>query len=214
MKKLLIGVAAGFVLAGGVATAATRYVITSKSQIAPSVLRAIRGKQGARGPRGASGSSGATGVVGPAGPAGPTGPTGPSGPPGAAGPVGPAGQLGSVTEVSSSSLTLTPGETTVDAGGYGWEAQCPSGDVVVGTGFDADGVGQVGFVLAYGTFAGGFITNLSSITIQVSVQAVCAPGSSTNLETADARFRTAHAKTSVSERSRYAANLRQAEANA
>jgi hypothetical protein len=62
-----------FALAGGSALAAHHYLITSKSQIAPKVRRALRAGAGARGA---------------------TGPTGPAGAPGAAGPTGPTGTIG------------------------------------------------------------------------------------------------------------------------
>lgn len=55
-------------------------------------------------------------------------------------------------------------------------AQCPSGYVVVGTGFNAS-IGEAGFVLAYGTFVGGFFSNSSSLTIEAQVQALCARSS-------------------------------------
>jgi hypothetical protein len=46
--------------------------------------------------------------------------------------------------------------------------------VVVGTGFNGpfDVVG--GFVLAFGTFVGGFFENESSIPLDANVQAICA----------------------------------------
>lgn len=65
------------------------------------------------------------------------------------------------------------------SGGYGGApiAQCPDGYVVVGTGFNGpfDVVG--GFVLAYGTFVGGFFENDSLITLEGYVQAICARNS-------------------------------------
>ena len=74
-------VVALFVAAGG-AAAAGHFVITSTSQIKPSVIQALRGKQGLRGPTGAPGT---TGAPGPQGAQGPPGSPGPSGAPGAAG---------------------------------------------------------------------------------------------------------------------------------
>lgn len=75
-------------LGGGSALAARHYLITSKHQISPPVLRALRGASGPAGPSGldgrngtpgAAGSAGATGLAGPMGATGPTGPGTPTG---------------------------------------------------------------------------------------------------------------------------------------
>jgi hypothetical protein len=51
-------------LGGGAAMAAKHYLITSKKQIAPSVLHSLKGKPGKAGPAGAAGAAGAPGAPG------------------------------------------------------------------------------------------------------------------------------------------------------
>lgn len=69
---------------GGSAVAANHFLITSKSQIAPSVLRQLarNGRRGRRGPKGPVGDKGPTGDKGATGDKGPTGDQGPVGNPG------------------------------------------------------------------------------------------------------------------------------------
>jgi hypothetical protein len=108
----VIAAVALFFALGGSAIAARHYLITSTSQIKPSVLKELRG---------ATGAAGAEGAAGPAGPAGVTGPQGPAGP------------------TNLSSLTIVAGESkTVPKESVGTSvATCPAGShAVSGGGYD------------------------------------------------------------------------------
>lgn len=63
-------------------------------------------------------------------------------------------------------------------------AYCPTGKTVIGTGFNAS-IGDVGFVKSYTYFAGAFFSNSSSITVDVTVQAICASVSGASTASAD-----------------------------
>src|SRR5579862_2633648 len=63
-------------LGGGTAWAAHTYLITSTSQIKPSVLKKLHGAHGAHGKNGTNGTNGTTGATGATGAAGATGATG------------------------------------------------------------------------------------------------------------------------------------------
>jgi hypothetical protein len=67
-----------FAMSGG-AYAAKKFLITSKGQISPSVLKSLKGAAGAKGTNGAPGAQGAAGAAGPGGATGPAGPAGPAG---------------------------------------------------------------------------------------------------------------------------------------
>jgi hypothetical protein len=60
---LLAGLAV-FVVVVGASAAASRYIITSKKQISPAVLKELKGVRGVRGPKGVPGPSGAVGPAG------------------------------------------------------------------------------------------------------------------------------------------------------
>ncbi|HEU4978360.1 MAG TPA: hypothetical protein VFT42_05660 [Solirubrobacteraceae bacterium] len=89
----VVGTLALFLALGGGAFAAQHYLITSVSQISPTVRQALR-DGGARGPRGHTGPTGAAGAKGDTGAQGPQGPQGPRGATGDRGPEGPQGPKG------------------------------------------------------------------------------------------------------------------------
>ncbi len=63
---------------------------------------------------------------------------------------------------------------SIPANSYGSAyAYCPAGKTVIGTGF-YNSISTPAFVLAYGTFVGGFFFNNTSIANSVYVQALCA----------------------------------------
>jgi hypothetical protein len=72
----IIALLALFFALGGSAVAARHYLITSTSQIKPTVLKALRGTAGRVGPQGLQGPQGAQGAQGPAGAQGSAGPAG------------------------------------------------------------------------------------------------------------------------------------------
>jgi hypothetical protein len=74
----VIALLALFFALGGTAIAAKHYLITSASQIKPSVLKQLQGKTGPPGSAGANGSNGANGAQGLQGPQGANGPPGPT----------------------------------------------------------------------------------------------------------------------------------------
>jgi hypothetical protein len=105
-----------FAMTGG-AYAAKKFLITSKGQISPNVLKSLKGAAGAKGANGAAGTPGA---AGPAGPVGATGPAGAAGTAGSAGPKGENGKDGAKGE---------KGET----GTTGFTATLPSKQTETGT---------------------------------------------------------------------------------
>jgi hypothetical protein len=134
------------------------------------------------------------------GPRGYRGYNGHNGPPGA---TGAAGAVPAIVTVDSPHETLNPGDDTFTVDPNNFQATCPSGYTVLGTGFNAS-IGQTAFVIAYGTFVGGFVSNPSSIQIQVYLQAICGvvPGGSSGADVAR----------STSSEAQYSAALRAASA--
>lgn len=116
---MLVALAALFIALGGTAIAARHYLITSTSQIKPSVLRSLR-HAGTSGLPGTSGSPGLTGTRGPEGPRGLEGPAGPT-------------LLGAEREVHGPSETIGAGEE-----GFSF-AECPEGESVVSGGGSTGG---------------------------------------------------------------------------
>jgi hypothetical protein len=111
----VVALLALFFALGGSAIAAHHYLITSMSQIKPSVLRSLHGKAGSPGPQG---------------PVGPQGLGGPQGPAGAQGPSGPS-NLSALTIVEGPKNSIAAGTAEVSV------ATCPSGKHVVSGGGNA-----------------------------------------------------------------------------
>jgi hypothetical protein len=84
---------------------------------------------------------------------------------------------GETFTVDSGEITLPPGATTSDVLGLGnFKAQCPADTTVIGSGFAGPVAGDVGFVMKFGNFVGGWMVNRASIPVTVSLQAICSYG--------------------------------------
>lgn len=139
MKNAVIAALVSALVSASAGAAATKYVITSTSQIKPTVLRKLEkpalaatpaaapGPQGERGPEG---KQGATGLTGPQGPGGESvrGPMGEAGPEGASGSA-----YRQIRAYDATSAPLAPGEHRAE----GIEARCPEGSRPVGGGYEA-----------------------------------------------------------------------------
>jgi pilus assembly protein FimV len=123
----------------GTGLAASKYLITSTSQIKPSVLKDLRGSQGPAGPQGLQGTAGTAGPVG------------------AAGAAGAAGTPGAAGSFNAASVTTVVGNDTAMCALGGGDcavgdsiATCPSGDVVLSGGWlGEDSVPPVEATVAY-----------------------------------------------------------------
>lgn len=137
--------------------------IKDKSLSAADFSGSVQGPAGAAGPAGPQGVPGANGLQGPAGPAGPAGLTSVAV---VKGPVVPQGVSGSSTTVQSS------------------KAECPTGTVVTGGGFDT---GVRDFISTARPSGNGYFViaiNTGSITSSIQAYALCAAGPGATLTSA------------------------------
>jgi len=123
MNTVIASLALFFAL-GGTAIAAQHYLITSTSQIKPSVLTKLKGKIGPAGAQGPAGPAGAQGPAGLQGPAGTQGQPGPSNLSKLTEVLGPENRVPAYNEVGPG------GETGVEAS----VATCPTGERIVSGG--------------------------------------------------------------------------------
>jgi hypothetical protein len=112
-----VAILALFIALGGTAAAATHFIITSTSQIKPSVLKELRGHRGAQGNIGPTGTRGETGAEGNPGADGVTGAEGKPGASGAAGPEGQPGQSGTTVVARVRIAAAAASVTTEGLGG-------------------------------------------------------------------------------------------------
>ena len=160
----VLSVTALFFSLTGVGLAADHYLITSTSQIKPTVLAELHGKNGKNGKDGKDGRDGKNGATGATGAAGSNGAIGPAGTPGSNGASGPRGFTGrdgatgltgptGPTGATGAGTATTFGEIAAD-GTFVWSNPLSPPAVVntVGTGVycfsPAPGTGFADFVVA------------------------------------------------------------------
>ena len=131
---LAIAVVALFIALGGTAFGA-HFLITSTSQIKPSVLKKLRGKRGRAGVKGATGAAGPAGPQGKEGAPGKEGTPGKEGPEGKEGKEGPPASLTKLEEVRGEFVEVEPEESEASL------ALCPTGNRAVSGGFFEEGPG-------------------------------------------------------------------------
>jgi hypothetical protein len=105
-------------MSGG-AFAAGKFLITSKKQISPKVLKSLQGRAGPTGAPGAQGAAGPAGPQGPAGPAGAPGATGAKGETGAEGKAGKDGKAGAAGSPWTAGGTLPSGKSETGTWSFG-----------------------------------------------------------------------------------------------
>ncbi len=139
-----------FVALGGTAAAAHHFLITSTTQIKPSVLRTLHGATGR------PGASGATGPAGPQGPAGAQGPAGPS-------------NLSALTIVRAHDLLVKPTKEATSI------ATCPAGSHVLSGGEYSGFATRNGSEMSADHQSWiVLVTNLSGIEVNLEAIAYCA----------------------------------------
>jgi hypothetical protein len=162
--SMLVAVVALFVALGGVATAASKYIITSSRQIAPGVLKQMtkHGPRGLRGPKGATGATGADGATGTAGTPGATG-------------VAHVSYVTSTLSVAADSVS--PVQTTL----------CPSGSYAVGSSSSIGGIDTVVSASTGASQFSWFASDESAFAANIVFYGVCASGPGLTITASAAR---------------------------
>jgi hypothetical protein len=116
MRRAILLLAAGLLLAGAGGTLGSMAVAGSPQKTQTVTVNVAHGPPGPRGARGPRGPKGATGAAGPKGEQGPVGPQGPQGPAGPVGPPGPEGLACPAGFTAQEVLFNAPqGQTTIFA---------------------------------------------------------------------------------------------------